>query len=242
MIDAAAYVIQAEAKCINEASAAYSVSTADIVREIKLRAAGRGRVVMLANGQYEVGVMRIPSQALPVLASYGVDPARLLTDDCLGIQVGTYMLRMRQIESARGRLAEGIHRGDKAACVTAAAARYKVPEQLIWTILKTEGGTTGRVSKNTNGTYDMGVMQINSVHLQSPPYQFSKYGITREALINDQCLNINVGTYMLASEIARAPTFWKGVTNYHSRTPAKAAVYLGKVLKNLASIQSAGGR
>ncbi|MGZ1522174.1 transglycosylase SLT domain-containing protein [Xanthomonas citri] len=239
MIDVAAYVIESQKACIAQAAQAYGVDRSDIIVEIRLRAGGRGRIVQLANGQYEVGVMRIPSAALPSLASYGVDLGRLMSDDCLGIQVGSYMLRLRQIEVARASVGNNVAElGSRAACVRAAAARYRVPEQIVWTILRTEGGTTGKVSRNSNGTYDMGQMQINSVHLKSAPYQFEKYGITRDALVNNQCLNINVGTYMLASEISRAPSFWKGVTNYHSRTPQKAAVYLSKVLKNLVAVQS----
>lgn len=237
MIDAA-YVIEMQATCIAQASQAYGVERSDVVAEIRLRAGGRGKIVQLPNGRYEVGVMRIPSEALPALTGYGIDPSRLLVDDCLGIQVGTYMLRLRQIQMASQSLTSGVRElGDRAACVRTAATRYKVPEDLIWTILKTEGGTTGKVSRNSNGTFDMGEMQINTVHLQSPPYQFESRGITREMLVNNQCLNIQVGTYMLAYEIARAPSFWKGVTNYHSRTPHKAAAYLGKVLRNLASVQ-----
>jgi soluble lytic murein transglycosylase-like protein len=244
MIDPAAYVIAEHARCISEAAAAYGVERENVVREIQLRAGGRGRVIQLPNGEYEVGVMRIPSSALPALAHYGVEPTRLVSDDCLGIQVGTYMLRLREIELARSYVASAVtgRAGGRASCVRAAATRYKVPEDLVWTILKTEGGTTGKVSRNSNGSYDMGEMQINSIHLNGEPYNFAKYGITRDALVNDQCLNIHVGTYMLASEIAKAPSFWKGVTNYHSRTESKAAIYLSKVLRNLAKVQSEGAQ
>ena len=111
------------------------------------------------------------------------------------------------------------------ACIASASNHYGVPLDAIRLLIRVEGGTTGQVSANTNGTEDLGLMQINSVHLDGAPHRLARYGITRDALINDECLNIHVGTYLLHYELSRTPDFWRAMGNYHSKTPSKNAAY-----------------
>lgn len=126
------------------------------------------------------------------------------------------------------------------ACVQAAAARYAVPVDLVRAIIRTEGGTTGQSVGNTNGSRDMGLMQINTIHLRNAPHFLEERGITRELLINNECLNIHVGTYILSYELAREDAdFWTNVGAYNSRTPKHNRVYRGKVWENLQEIWNA---
>ena len=48
-----------------------------------------------------------------------------------------------------------------AACIAAAATLFQVPEDLLWIILKTEGGRVGACTVNTNHTHDCGPAQVN---------------------------------------------------------------------------------
>jgi len=48
-------------------------------------------------------------------------------------------------------------------CLTAAAAAHRLPPAMLAVLLNVEGGTLGRVSRNTNGTVDIGPMQVNTV-------------------------------------------------------------------------------
>ena len=129
-------------------------------------------------------------------------------------------------------------------CVVAAANQYQVPPALILSILKVEGGKVGEISKNTNGTVDIGPMQINSIHLPS----FAKYGITYDRLKNDGCLNVHIGTYLIKkAEVEKTggaknvdpATFWKAVGNYHSKTPDKNYNYANKVAKAASTLPPA---
>ncbi len=65
---------------------------------------------------------------------------------------------------------------------------------------------------NANGTEDLSVMQINSGHLQ----RLAQYGITRAALMNDACLNINIGAYILAGQKARFGDTWEATGAYNA--------------------------
>lgn len=113
-------------------------------------------------------------------------------------------------------------------CINHAAVTYNVPAALIISILKTEGGKNGMASKNTDGTYDYGPMQINTCWLK----KVAKYGFTQHDLQYDPCVNVAVGAWILAQGIADGKNIWNGVGNYHSHTPALNARYNSKVQKH----------
>lgn len=48
-------------------------------------------------------------------------------------------------------------------CTLQASKYYNVSPYLVQTLLQTEGGVKGSKVKNTNGTYDYGPMQINTI-------------------------------------------------------------------------------
>ena len=250
------------AACMAQAADGYGVDPSVVSREYTLRGGRSAQVFRNPDGSYEIGIMRIPSQALAGLARYGVTADRLLKDDCLNIQIATYMIKLRPPETPvpadaaaavvlrplplpgeavaakvpppRAPVMTGSAGGDRrAACMARSAAAYKLPLVLLQAIAKTEGGTTGTVSRNKNGSVDMGVMQVNSIHLQSAPHRFLARGVTAQQLINDDCINIAAGASILRYEIDRAPDFWTGVARYHSRTPQFASIYLAKVVQHL---------
>lgn len=108
-------------------------------------------------------------------------------------------------------------------CIVAASAYYNVPSALITAVLVVEGGRVGHVSPNTNGTVDMGPMQINSIHLP----KFKAMGVPREAIVNSACVNIAAGTYILDNRLAEQSRLsWDGAANYHSKTPKYHNRYL----------------
>lgn len=110
-------------------------------------------------------------------------------------------------------------------CVAEAAARFDLPTTVLYSILKVEGGKVGKTNKNTNGTYDMGPMQINSIWLPT----FSKY-LSKHEIINDGCKNVLAGAWILKANIVRVHgDFWRGVGNYHSRTKGLNERYQWKV-------------
>lgn len=91
-----------------------------------------------------------------------------------------------------------------AQCVAQAAARYQVPELLLYSIMKQEGGAPGVIGHNRNGTVDMGRMQINSSWLAV----IGPWGYSAQRLIYDDCANIMVAAWILKGNQLRAGGDW----------------------------------
>ena len=117
----------------------------------------------------------------------------------------------------------GFH-GVPADCINQAALHYRVPAALIISVMQTENGHNGEASKNKNGSYDLGVMQINSTWLPS----LKRYGISRYQLQYNGCVNVKVGSWILAQSIAKSEG-WRGIGNYNSVTPKYNYIYSEKV-------------
>jgi Transglycosylase SLT domain len=111
-------------------------------------------------------------------------------------------------------------------CVNHAAVVYHVPATVLISVLKVENGRAGLAKRNSNGTYDYGPMQINSIWLDS----LKKYGYSRELVQNDPCTNMWVGSWILSTRIAaQSNDLWRGIANYHSYTEAENIAYQYKV-------------
>jgi len=103
-------------------------------------------------------------------------------------------------------------------------------------IAKTESGFNSRATNvNKNGTKDIGLMQINSAHLET----LAKYNITEQVLYDNPCANVNVGAWILAKSIAHHGNNWRAVGSYNTGikgAESKRAIYANKVEKNLKKI------
>ncbi|MBK4736087.1 lytic transglycosylase domain-containing protein [Noviherbaspirillum pedocola] len=82
----------------------------------------------------------------------------------------------------------------------------------------------GTVRRNSNGSIDVGCMQINSAHFE----ELAKYGIPPEALQN-QCANIFIGAWHYAVMVKKYGNTWTAVGAYHSETPEKRDRYAAEV-------------
>lgn len=116
---------------------------------------------------------------------------------------------------------------ETARCIAVAAERFGVSEMALWLILDVERGTVGRVSQNTNGTVDIGPMQINSWWTE--PQRLGRFGITYNDILYDRCLNIYVGTWIFAQEYERERDIVRAIARYHSPTPEHQHRYLGLI-------------
>lgn len=104
-------------------------------------------------------------------------------------------------------------------CWKEASDRYGVDPWLLYSIAKKESGLNNHaVNVNSNGTEDVCMMQINSSHF----VKLAKHGITRTRLLNDPCLCINVGAWVLSNAYAHygvewgAGPHWQSVGSYNA--------------------------
>lgn len=117
-------------------------------------------------------------------------------------------------------------------CINYSAKYFNVHPYIIKSIVVVEGGKNGTMSRNSNGTYDMGIMQINTIHL---PEIKKKYpSLTWRDVAYKPCVNIGIGTSILRdrlNELKPGQDIWRGVGNYHSKTPKYRDRYLNKIYK-----------
>ena len=121
-----------------------------------------------------------------------------------------------------------------AACLMLASQTYSVPPAVLVGIYKVEGGKVGQEVSNTNGSYDLGPMQINTIWM---PELAQKWGVTDETarkwVRDDACTNVSVAAWILRGHIDETGSLSQAIGNYHSRTPHYGKTYKSKVINVL---------
>lgn len=121
-------------------------------------------------------------------------------------------------------------------CFINASKKYNVPKEILISIASVESKfKQDAINRNSNGSYDLGIMQINSIWFS----KLSKIGISKNMLHNP-CQNIMVGAWVLAQNIENYGFNWQAIQRYNgSDTQLKYAkkVYLelGKYYPDLFS-------
>lgn len=112
---------------------------------------------------------------------------------------------------------------------TQAGSYFGLDPQLLWAIAYKESRHSPYIisQRNKNGTYDIGIMQINSSHL---PRLKNQYGISEKDLLNPQ-INIFIGAEILKMCFDKHGDTQNGITCYNGRI--KNNPYGKQVLKIL---------
>lgn len=112
-------------------------------------------------------------------------------------------------------------------CVEQVIDHFDLHRDLIFVILLIEGGTVGVENcHNEDGSCDLGPAQINEVHLA----ELKPYGITREMVTNNGCVNIAVAGWHLSERIKgqtvnNTQDYLRVIARYHSKTPEFNKIY-----------------
>ena len=116
-------------------------------------------------------------------------------------------------------------------CMALVAQIYALPPRVLPSIQKVEGGASGMVRPNRNGTEDYGVMQINSIWLSSlSRYTGLDRAEVRARLIERPCFNIAAAGLILRTHLeASGGDLMRAVGNYHSHTPLLHQSYRTRV-------------
>lgn len=123
------------------------------------------------------------------------------------------------------------------ACMVSAATLQSLPPQVMFGLYKTEGGHVGQWTTNTNGSHDIGPLQINdATWLQKiADLQFGgDKDLAMNALLNDGCYNVNVGAWIFRQYLNEAHgDYATAIGYYNSHSPGPAASYREKFLRSL---------
>ena len=118
-------------------------------------------------------------------------------------------------------------------CWDMAGKKFNIDPWLLLAIADVETGLTSRsFNKNSNGSYDLGLMQVNTIHLK----ELSKYGINGKHLLDNDCVGIYVAAMLLKRSTDKYGMNIDGIGGYHSGTPSKRRAYGRKVLRSYANL------
>jgi hypothetical protein len=117
------------------------------------------------------------------------------------------------------------------ACLMMAAQTYSIPPAVMVGIYNVEGGKIGQQVYNTNGSYDLGPMQINTIWL---PKLADHWGVSQKTaqkwVRDDACTNMGVSAWILRQHLNETGSMSKAIAQYHSRTPHLGQKYKSKVV------------
>lgn len=118
------------------------------------------------------------------------------------------------------------------ACMVAAAAAFHLPVKALPAIQKVEGGWVGAVRANTNGSHDLGLMQVNTLWT-GPLAQATGLSpsIVVTRLIMDPCFNIIAAADILHHYVREEHgDIWRAIGDYHSHSVWLSTRYKLQVL------------
>jgi hypothetical protein len=135
------------------------------------------------------------------------------------------------------------------ACMLATANYYHLPPRVLPSIQAVEGGYPGAVHVNTDGSTDLGVMQINTrwvapladyvTRVAGTPTTVQQ---TRARLLLDPCFNIAAAGLIVRYEWTQSGHDWPAaVGNYHSHTADLHRAYLARVMAKARILFERGG-
>ncbi len=121
-----------------------------------------------------------------------------------------------------------------ARCIRQAARGQGWLEKTLWGLRDQEGGWIGAEIQNSDGSHDLGPLQINSWWipklaelLDRPPAQI------RIWLRDDPCFNAEAARWIFASALSTTGDYWKSVGIYHSPKTSRQLRYAARVSQHL---------
>jgi Transglycosylase SLT domain len=116
-------------------------------------------------------------------------------------------------------------------CMLLVASVYGLPPRALPAIQAVEGGAPGAVHHDSNGTDDLGVMQVNTIWID-PLARASRLApaSVRARLIVDPCFNIAAAGAILRAYLGQTRNLMLAIGDYHSHTAVLNLAYQREVL------------
>lgn len=132
------------------------------------------------------------------------------------------------------------------ACLLAAAHHQNIPPAVLWGLWGVERGWPGASVENSDGSHDLGSLQINDRTWIDRIARLQFGGDRKLATLRvqyDGCYNAQVGAWIFAQELAAANgDLATAIGHYHSHTPALAHEYTRSFLTLVARIYATPAR
>ena len=111
-------------------------------------------------------------------------------------------------------------------CFVEAGSMYGIAPEILEAIAQVESNNRHDAINfsNRNGSYDYGLMQINSSW-------HSRIGNDLWIQLGDPCVNVKVGAWILAQCFQQYGYTWKGIGCYNARSEEKQRIYISKIQK-----------
>lgn len=121
-------------------------------------------------------------------------------------------------------------------CLERVVDQYDVHPVILSIIARVEGGWAGARVENTNQTYDLGKMQINTIHLE----YLRRYGITEKMVQNNDCINVGYAAYYVrkVTQGQTAMDSWeylRAIARYHSKNEPHRSNYARRLKQEFES-------
>ncbi len=121
-----------------------------------------------------------------------------------------------------------------ASCIRKAAKGRAWLERTLWGLRDQEGGWIGAAVANTNGSHDLGPLQVNSWWVPKIAKLVGRPDLhVRSWLQNDACFNAEAARWIFLSGLAVTGDYWKAIGVYHSPTGWRQARYAESVAAHL---------
>ena len=126
-------------------------------------------------------------------------------------------------------------------CKLEISERFKIPEIVLDAYLLTENAFPGHIRENTDGSWDVGPMQINSINWKT---FYNKFNVVPTDLRYNGCINLMAGAYIVRTRLDEVgkdkvegwDDFFKIAANYHSKTAKVNIKYQEKWVANLKTL------
>ncbi len=116
-------------------------------------------------------------------------------------------------------------------CLQRVIQQYQVHPLVLTLVATVEGGWAGAKIKNTDGSHDLGLMQINTIHLP----ELARYGLTENMLRNNECINLGVASWYIRRvtkgiTLEKPQDYFRAIARYHSKNEPHVSVYAEKLM------------
>ncbi|WBO21710.1 lytic transglycosylase domain-containing protein [Sphingomonas abietis] len=124
--------------------------------------------------------------------------------------------------------------GRVAVCIRQASRGRGWLEKTLWALRDQEAGWVGAAVPNSNGTYDLGPLQVNSFWVPKLAGMIGRSpGDVRLWLISDPCFNVQAARWIFLSALKTTGDYWRAIGVYHSPTDWRQRRYISLVVGKL---------